>query len=180
LDEACAQARAWQDAEGRDLPIAVNVSGRQIHNGLAAIVRAALATVTLPPHCLEIELTESAVMSNTEAAIEALSNLRDLGVGISLDDFGTGYSSLSYLKRVPVTGLKIDQSFVRDLVSDPDDSAIVRAIIVVGQELSLEVTAEGVETTEQVEFLKTHGCGRAQGFLFARPMPAYELRALFP
>jgi EAL domain-containing protein (putative c-di-GMP-specific phosphodiesterase class I) len=170
----------WQEVEGRGLPIAVNVSGRQIHNGLADIVRAALASANVPPHCLEIELTESAVMSNTDAAIEALSSLRDLGVGISLDDFGTGYSSLSYLKRLPVTGLKIDQSFVRDLVSDPDDSAIVRAIIVVGQELSLDVTAEGVETAEQVEFLKTHGCGRAQGFLFARPMPASELHALFP
>jgi predicted signal transduction protein with EAL and GGDEF domain len=180
LHEACAQARVWQEVEGRGLPIAVNVSGRQIHNGLADIVRAALASANVPPHCLEIELTESAVMSNTDAAIEALSSLRDLGVGISLDDFGTGYSSLSYLKRLPVTGLKIDQSFVRDLVSDPDDSAIVRAIIVVGQELSLDVTAEGVETAEQVEFLKTHGCGRAQGFLFARPMPASELHALFP
>ena len=180
LHEACAQARVWQEAEGRELPIAVNVSGRQIHNGLADIVRAALASANVPPHCLEIELTESAVMSNTDAAIEALTSLRDLGVGISLDDFGTGYSSLSYLKRLPVTGLKIDQSFVRDLASDPDDSAIVRAIIVVGQELSLDVTAEGVETREQVEFLKTHGCARAQGFLFARPMPASELRQLFP
>ena len=180
LHEACAQSRAWQDAEGREVPVAVNVSGRQIHNGLADIVRAALDRAQLAPHCLEIELTESAVMSNTEAAIEALSSLRDMGVGISLDDFGTGYSSLSYLKRLPVTGLKIDQSFVRDLVSDPDDSAIVRAIIVVGQELSLDVTAEGVETAEQVTFLKTHGCAQAQGFLFARPMPANELRALFP
>jgi EAL domain-containing protein (putative c-di-GMP-specific phosphodiesterase class I) len=180
LHEACAQGRAWQQTEGRGLPIAINVSGRQIHNGLAEIVRAALESAELPPHCLEIELTESAVMSNTDAAIEALASLRDLGVGISLDDFGTGYSSLSYLKRLPVTGLKIDQSFVRDLVSDHDDSAIVRAIIVVGQELSLDVTAEGVETLEQVQFLKTHGCARAQGFVFARPLPASEVRALFP
>ena len=116
-------------------------------------------------------------MSNTEAAIEALSLLREMNVRISLDDFGTGYSSLSYLKRLPVTGLKIDQSFVRDLASDPDDAAIVRAIIVVAQELMLDVTAEGVETAEQVEFLKSHGCGRAQGFYFARPMPADEMRA---
>ena len=178
LHEACAQASAWRKAQGRDLPIAVNVSGRQIHNGLADIVRAALVSANVAPHCLEIELTESAVMSNTESAIEALSSLRELGVGISLDDFGTGYSSLSYLKRLPVTGLKIDQSFVRDLVSDPDDSAIVRAIIVVGQELSLDVTAEGVETSEQVDFLKKHGCGRAQGYLFARPLPASELGEL--
>jgi len=179
LHEACAQGRAWQQAEGRDLPIAINVSGRQIHNGLADTVRAALQSTKLPPHCLEIELTESAVMSNTDAAIEALASLRELGIRISLDDFGTGYSSLSYLKRLPVTGLKIDQSFVRDLVSDPDDSAIVRAIIVVGQELSLDVTAEGVETMEQVTFLKTHGCARAQGYVFSRPLPANEVRALF-
>ena len=137
------------------MPIAVNVSGRQIHNGLAASVRTALASASLPAHCLEIELTESAVMSNTDAAIEALTLLREMNVGISLDDFGTGYSSLSYLKRLPVTGLKIDQSFVRDLASDPDDTAIVRAIIVVAQELMLDVTAEGVETAEQVEFLKS-------------------------
>ena len=179
LHEACAQGRAWRQEEGRDLPIAINVSGRQLHNGLADTVRAVLESTKLPPRCLEIELTESAVMSNTNAAIEALTSLRDLGVGISLDDFGTGYSSLSYLKRLPVTGLKIDQSFVRDVVSDPDDSAIVRAIIVVGQELSLDVTAEGVETMEQVRFLKTHGCARAQGFVFARPLPANEVRALF-
>jgi len=177
IREACSQNRDWQNAGCREMPIAVNVSGRQLHNGLAAVVRAALVSADLSPHCLEIELTESAVMSNTEAAIEALSLLREMGVRISLDDFGTGYSSLSYLKRLPVTGLKIDQSFVRDLASDPDDAAIVRAIIVVAQELTLDVTAEGVETAEQVEFLENHGCGRAQGYYFARPLPADEMRS---
>jgi len=177
IREACSQNRDWQNAGCREMPIAVNVSGRQLHNGLAAVVRAALVSADLSPHCLEIELTESAVMSNTEAAIEALSLLREMGVRISLDDFGTGYSSLSYLKRLPVTGLKIDQSFVRDLASDPDDAAIVRAIIVVAQELMLDVTAEGVETAEQVEFLENHGCGRAQGYYFARPLPADEMRS---
>jgi len=177
IREACSQNRDWQNAGCREMPIAVNVSGRQLHNGLAAVVRAALVSADLSPDCLEIELTESAVMSNTEAAIEALSLLREMGVRISLDDFGTGYSSLSYLKRLPVTGLKIDQSFVRDLASDPDDAAIVRAIIVVAQELTLDVTAEGVETAEQVEFLENHGCGRAQGYYFARPLPADEMRS---
>ena len=176
IREACSQNRAWQDAGCREMPIAVNVSGRQIHNGLAATVRAALESASLPAALLEIELTESAVMSNTEAAIEALSLLREMNVRISLDDFGTGYSSLSYLKRLPVTGLKIDQSFVRDIASDPDDAAIVRAIIAVAQELMLDVTAEGVETAEQVEFLKSHGCTEAQGFYFARPVPADEMR----
>ena len=177
IREACSQNRDWQNAGCREMPIAVNVSGRQLHNGLAAVVRAALVSADLSPDCLEIELTESAVMSNTEAAIEALSLLREMGVRISLDDFGTGYSSLSYLKRLPVTGLKIDQSFVRDLASDPDDAAIVRAIIVVAQELTLDVTAEGVETAEQAEFLENHGCGRAQGYYFARPLPADEMRS---
>ena len=178
IREACAQNRLWKDAGHRKWPIAVNISGRQIHSGLAASVRAALDGANLPPACLEVELTESAVMSNTEAAIEALSLLREMNVRISLDDFGTGYSSLSYLKRLPVTGLKIDQSFVRDLSASSGDTAIVRAIIVVAQELTLDVVAEGVETVEQVEFLKAHGCREAQGFYFSRPLPADEICAL--
>jgi predicted signal transduction protein with EAL and GGDEF domain len=179
IHEACAQNRAWQNAGFARVPIAVNVSARQIpYKELAATVRAALGSTGLPPECLEIELTESAVMSNTEAAINTLTLLREMNVRISLDDFGTGYSSLSYLKRLPVTGLKIDKSFVSDLASNPDDAAIVRAIIGVAQALLLDVTAEGVETAEHIEFLKTHGCGNAQGFYFSRPVPANEMRAL--
>jgi EAL domain-containing protein (putative c-di-GMP-specific phosphodiesterase class I) len=179
IREACVQNRAWQNAGLRRVPVAVNISGRQVHHkDLATTVRVALESTGLSPQYLEIELTESAVMSNTEAAINTLTRLYEMNVRISLDDFGTGYSSLSYLKRLPVTGLKIDQSFIRDLASDPDDAAIVRAIIVVAQELSLNVTAEGVETAEQVEFLKTHGCSEAQGFYYARPVPANEMRAL--
>jgi len=178
IREACAQNRAWQNAGLRRVPVAVNISGRQIHHkDLVTTVGRTLASTGLSPRYLEIELTESAVMSNTDAAINTLTRLREMEVQISLDDFGTGYSSLSYLKRLPVTGLKIDQSFIRDLATEPDDAAIVRAIIVVAQELLLTVTAEGVETVEHVEFLKLHGCGEAQGFYFARPVPANEMHA---
>ena len=117
-------------------------------------------------------------MLNADETINTMASLRGMDVGISLDDFGTGYSSLSYLKRFPVTRLKIDQSFIRDLAVDPDDAAIVRAVIALAQALMLDVTAEGVETSEQVDFLKAHGCGEAQGYYFARPVPAPEMRAL--
>jgi diguanylate cyclase (GGDEF)-like protein/PAS domain S-box-containing protein len=179
IHEACAQNKAWQNDGLRYVPIAVNISARQLHDkDLVETVRTALETTGLRAEHLEIELTESAVMLNTDETINTMALLRGMDVRISLDDFGTGYSSLSYLKRFPVTGLKIDQSFVRDLASDPDDAAIVRAIIVVAQELMLDVTAEGVETIEQLEFLKAHGCGEAQGYYFARPVPASEMGAL--
>jgi diguanylate cyclase (GGDEF)-like protein/PAS domain S-box-containing protein len=179
IREACAQNKAWQDDGMRYVPVAVNISARQLQEkDLVETVRTTLRTTGLRAEHLEIELTESAVMLNAEETINTMALLRGMDVRISLDDFGTGYSSLSYLKRFPVTGLKIDQSFVRDLASDPDDAAIVRAIIVVAQELMLDVTAEGVETIEQLEFLKAHGCGEAQGYYFARPVPAADMRAL--
>ena len=179
IGEACAQNKAWQNDGLPSVPVAVNVSARQLHdNHLVETVRATLESTRLPPEFLEIELTESAVMLNAAETINTMALLRGLDVRISLDDFGTGYSSLSYLKRFPVTGLKIDQSFVRDIAYDPDDAAIVRAIVAVAQELMLDVTAEGVETVEQLEFLKAHGCGEAQGYYFARPAPASEIRAL--
>ena len=179
IGEACAQNKAWQNDGLRSVPVAVNVSARQLHdNHLVETVRATLESTRLPAEFLEIELTESAVMLNADETINTMALLRGMDVRISLDDFGTGYSSLSYLKRFPVTGLKIDQSFVRDLAYDPDDAAIVRAIIAVAQALTLEVTAEGVETAEQADFLKAHGCGEAQGFYFADPVPASEMRAL--
>jgi len=179
IGEACAQNKAWQNDGLRSVPVAVNVSARQLHdNHLVETVRATLESTRLPAEFLEIELTESAVMLNADETINTMALLRGMDVRISLDDFGTGYSSLSYLKRFPVTGLKIDQSFVRDLAYDPDDAAIVRAIIAVAQALTLDVTAEGVETAEQADFLKAHGCGEAQGFYFADPVPASEMRAL--
>ena len=179
INEACRNNKAWQDANLRAVPIAVNISARQLHDkDLVDTIRTALQTTRLRPEHLEIELTESAVMMHPEDAINTMARLRGMDVRIALDDFGTGYSSLSYLKRLPVTGLKIDQSFVRDLAFDPDDAAIVRAIVAVAHELMLEVTAEGVETAEQAEFLKTHGCNEAQGYYFARPVPADQMRAL--
>ena len=179
IREACRQNQAWQDDGLRYVPIAVNISARQLHDkDLVETVRTTLESTRLRAEYLEIELTESAVMLNADETINTMALLRGMDVRISLDDFGTGYSSLSYLKRFPVTGLKIDQSFVRDIANDPDDAAIVRAIIVVAQALMLDVTAEGVETVEQLEFLKAHGCGEAQGYYFARPVPASEMRAL--
>ena len=179
LREACAQTKAWHEADLPRVPVAVNLSARQLRDkDLVATVRNALAVARLQPRYLEVELTESAVMANTEDAINTMAALRGMDIRISLDDFGTGYSSLSYLKRLPVTGLKIDQSFIRDVASHPDDAAIVRALIRVAQELMLDVIAEGVETAEHAEFLKAHGCREAQGFYFARPMPASEMGAL--
>jgi len=179
IETACAQNVAWQNAGLPHVPVAVNISARQLHNkDLVPSVRSALAASGLEPKYLEIELTESAAMLSVDRAMSTLSELRAMGVQVSLDDFGTGYSSLSHLKRFPVTRLKIDQTFVRDLATDVDDAAIVRAIIVVAQELSLDVTAEGVETAQQVAFLTAHNCSEAQGFYFARPSPAKDVLAL--
>jgi diguanylate cyclase (GGDEF)-like protein/PAS domain S-box-containing protein len=176
---ACAQNVAWHKAGLPPIPIAVNISARQLHDkDLVPTVRGALAASGLEAKYLEIELTESAVMLSVDKAMSTLSELRAMGVQVSLDDFGTGYSSLSHLKRFPVTRLKIDQSFVRDIPTDVDDAAIVRAIIVVAEELSLSVTAEGVETAQQAAFLAARNCGEAQGFYFARPAPANEIHSL--
>ena len=179
IETACAQNVAWRNAGLPHVPVAVNISARQLHDkNLVPTVRAALATSGLEPKYLEIELTESAVMLSVDKAMGTLAELRGMGVHVSLDDFGTGYSSLSHLKRFPVTRLKIDQSFVRDLATDVDDAAIVRAIIVVAEELSLDVTAEGVETAQQVAFLTAHNCGEAQGFYFARPASPNDVLTL--
>ena len=179
IETACRQNVGWQRAGLPRVPVAVNISARQLHDkNLVPTVRGALAASGLEPRYLEIELTESAVMHSIDKAMSTLAELRAMGVHVSLDDFGTGYSSLNHLKRFPVTRLKIDQTFIRDLATDVDDAAIVRAIIAVAEELSLDVTAEGVETAQQVAFLTAHTCAEAQGFYFARPAPANEVLAL--
>jgi diguanylate cyclase (GGDEF)-like protein len=170
LRAACAQARAWQHLQP-GLRVAVNLSARQFQEaGLVGHVTDALADTGLDPRCLHLEITESSAMQNAQTAIQTLRELKALGVGLSIDDFGTGYSSLSYLKRFPIDTLKIDQSFIRDIGTDPDDAAIASAIIALAHTLKLTVVAEGVETADQLEFLTRHGCDRTQGYFFSRPL----------
>jgi EAL domain-containing protein (putative c-di-GMP-specific phosphodiesterase class I) len=158
------------------LVVAVNLSAVQFKRGnVEQSVISALEDSGVDPSLIELELTESILIHNSEGTLAAVRNLRQLGVGLSIDDFGTGYSSLSYLKRFNVNKLKIDQSFVRDLATDPEDAAIVRAIIQMAHGLGLTTIAEGVETEEALARLQALGCDEVQGYLFARPMPAAEV-----
>ena len=173
LQTACAQNKAWQDAGLPPISISVNLSARQFrHEGLVESVAHTLQCMGLDARHLELELTESIVMSNAELFVQKLRELEDLGVRLSIDDFGTGYSSLSYLKRFPLHHLKIDQSFVRDIATDMDDAAITSTVISLGHSLNLKVIAEGVETEEQVAFLREHHCDEMQGYFFSKPLPA--------
>jgi len=180
LRAAACQARAWRDAGLAFDCLSVNLSARQFkQRDLVQQVRDALETSGLPAQCLELELTESLMMENVEVNLQCLNALKALGVQLSLDDFGTGYSSLSYLRRFPVDRLKIDKSFVRDIVRDAGDAAITQAVIRLGQILGLSVTAEGVETEEQLAFLARHGCDEAQGYYFSPPLAADAFEALW-
>ena len=179
LHEACRQGKRWIDAGHGRLNMAVNLSPRQFRQkDLVRRVSALLAETGFPPECLELEITESTVMHRTEEAATGLRELHALGVQISLDDFGTGYSSLAYLHRFPVTTLKVDQSFVRDIRSDRDDAAIVSTVITLARQLRLKSLAEGVETKAQLSFLRARGCDYYQGYLYARPAPAREIELL--
>ena len=170
LKAACEQLRAWQ-REGMEMQVAVNVSARQFQQrNLADIVMGVMAESGVDPQFIEIELTESAIMSDAEASISTLERMKARGIVISIDDFGTGYSSLSYLRRLPLDILKIDQSFVRDITTDYNDAAIVRAIIGLARSLGIKVIAEGVEDEKQLSFLNDYGCNYGQGFLFGRPL----------
>jgi diguanylate cyclase (GGDEF)-like protein len=175
LNEACREARGWQVSGQPPVKVTVNLSARQFRErDLVGTVRGALDSAELDPSCLELELTESVVMEDADSTITTLEDLSNLGVQLAIDDFGTGYSSLSYLKRFPIDKLKIDQSFVRDVTNDPEDAAIASAIIALARSLNVKVIAEGVETEEQLAFLREHGCEEGQGFYFARPVPGHE------
>ncbi len=179
IREACRQNLAWQKAGLEPIVVAVNISARQFRQSdLAAVVAAILNDTGLEPRYLELEVTESAIMHNPVDVISTLKALKAMGVKLSIDDFGTGYSSLSHLKRFPVDRLKIDQSFVRDIPSDTDNSAIAQAVINLGHSMKLRVVAEGVETAEQLAFLRANQCDEKQGYLFSKPLPAEEFAAL--
>ena len=180
LRTACMQARAWQEQGLPNLVMAVNLSPRQFRQGqLAQQVAAVLEETGLSSNCLELEITESLLIDGADKSVLAtLEALKTLGITLAIDDFGTGYSSLSYLKRFPIDTIKIDQSFVRDITSDPDDAALVRAIIAIARSLRLNVIAEGVETEEQLDYLRRHDCDHMQGYFFSRPLPANECAAL--
>jgi diguanylate cyclase (GGDEF)-like protein len=172
LREACRQACAWQAAGLRPMRVAVNLSAQQFRQkNLVEVVRSALSAARLEARYLELELTESAVMHDAEQSIEVLRQLSALGVRISVDDFGTGYSSLSYLRRLPLDKLKIDRAFIRDVVTNREDAAIVRAIVALAHNLHLKVIAEGVETPDQLAFLRELGCDQYQGFHYSVPVP---------
>lgn len=175
LDEACRQLKIWRDTENADWTIAVNLSALQFsHPGLVDSVGSVLERYQLPASSLILEVTESTAMRNVQASMDILQQLHDMGVRISIDDFGTGYSSLLYLKRLPASELKIDRAFVRDLVHDSEDAAIVSAIVALGRALNLNVVAEGVETLSQQDFLTRLGCNSLQGYFLGRPLPAQQ------
>lgn len=174
LDTVCTRNKAWQDAGLPVVKLAVNISAKQFRPTLAALVREILERHHLDPGLLELEITESMIMQNVDDVITMMNDFHLLGVKMSLDDFGTGYSSLSYLKRFPIDKLKIDQSFVRGVIQDANDTAITRAIISLAQNLGLRVIAEGVETLEQLNFLKSAGCEEIQGYYYSRPIPEAE------
>src|SRR5450432_1839301 len=179
LRTACAQNMAWQHQGLPPISMAVNLSPRQFSDdNLLRDIDDALAESRMPPELLQLEITESLVMSNVDRAITLLGAVRSRGIRLAIDDFGTGYSSMSLMKQFPIDTIKIDRSFVRDLPDDSEDRAIAQAIIGMGKALGMTVIAEGVETVEQQAFLRSHGCDEMQGFLFSKPLPPRQLADL--
>jgi diguanylate cyclase (GGDEF)-like protein len=178
LHVVCTQMRSWLDAGLEPLRVAVNLSACQFRQTmLRQRVKRMLHETGVAPELLELELTESVIMDDIQTSSILLRDLKEMGVHISMDDFGTGYSSLSMLKRLPLDTLKIDQSFVRDITTDPDDAAIVDAVISLAHSLRLRVIAEGVETSQQLDFLRSRGCDEVQGYLYSRPLPVAGIEA---
>ena len=178
LDQACRQLREWHDQGFTELRMAVNLSTVQLHHSeLPRVVNNLLQIYRLPPRSLELEVTETGLMEDISTAAQHLLSLRRSGALIAIDDFGTGYSSLSYLKSLPLDKIKIDKSFVQDLLEDDDDATIVRAIIQLGKSLGMQVIAEGVETAEQEAYIVAQGCHEGQGYHYSKPLPARELTA---
>jgi diguanylate cyclase (GGDEF)-like protein len=176
---ACRQLRKWQD-HGIALPVAINVSGRELlHGDPARVLEAEAAAAGVPPSLIETEITESLLVNDTARVRNALERLRRLGCRIALDDFGTGYSSLAYITRFPPDRIKIDKAFVHNLERSPSDAAVASAILSLGKSLSITVTAEGIERTSQMEWLRKRGCHEAQGFLLSRPLSASDLERRF-
>ena len=179
LRTACMQIKSWQNLGIPPIRISVNLSAQSfIRQNLVEVINKTLKQTGVSPHLLEIEITESTIMKNIESTIYKLSKLKELGINISIDDFGTGYSSLSYLRKFPIHTLKIDGSFIRDILGNQDDAAIVTAIIAMAKKLRLKLVAEGVETKEQLAFLKQQKCDMAQGYLISRPLPTREIEKL--
>jgi EAL domain-containing protein (putative c-di-GMP-specific phosphodiesterase class I) len=179
LETACEQTQKWHEAGHESLTVAVNFSARQfVQQRVENLVARKLRDSGLDAQALELELTESLTMQDADAIRTTLGDLRLMGVRCSIDDFGTGYSGLSYLTRLPIDRLKIDKCFVHEIARGDDDARIVAAVIALAHNLRLGVTAEGVETTEQLDFLREHGCDEMQGFLFSRPVPAAQFEGL--
>jgi EAL domain-containing protein (putative c-di-GMP-specific phosphodiesterase class I) len=175
LLEACRQTREWLDAGLRAVPVAVNISSLEFRSDqFLAGVQAALKMTSLDPRYLELELTETVLMRRAESTAYALQQLKAIGVRLAVDDFGTGYSSLSYLTRFPIDALKLDQSFVHEIISSSNDAIVVSAVISMGKSLKHRIIAEGVETAEQLAFLQAHGCDEGQGHYFGRPVAAQQ------
>ncbi len=179
IDRACRQMKAWQIFGIEHLHVAVNISARHFNPIILDTIAKSLSDNQLEPHFLELEITESVLMDNADSAVKILTKLREMGIALSIDDFGTGYSSLSYLKRFPIASLKIDSSFVKDMTNDGNDAAIVSSIVALAKNMDLQVTAEGVETAGQLEYLKRLGCDYGQGYLLGRPVPAEAFEQLY-
>jgi EAL domain-containing protein (putative c-di-GMP-specific phosphodiesterase class I) len=180
IETACAAAKQLSDDNQTPIRTAVNISPRQFRDPeLVATIQRSIRRTGLNPNHLELEITETMLMHDIEAASQTLQQLHDLGLRLAIDDFGTGYSSLSYLKKFPIDTVKVDRSFIMDIPGSTDDMAITSAVIAMAHRLNMEVVAEGVETAEQLEFLQTQECDYAQGFLFSKAVPLESMKRLF-